>query len=360
MVQRKTLPIAAHFGVYHIDKAAVSKRIAACPLRGCYCGMPARTEILPGILRNTQKTVTMTVTGRIGPAHTGHMCSQEGLGLNRITREFLYHYTDFQALDGILRCTQLRVNNILNMNDAAEMRHFMRGLCAAVVRRLEQEGPREAVPEVRRLFREELKRDFSYSAYAACFSFHRDDAAQWERYGNRGRGVCIAFRSRFLEQMAGGALSLQKVFYQDDMDGHALASVFCRLIQDGAAVSADAPGIRDALRDAWICSVAFKHPSFWSEHEMRLVVFPFEQGEFDVQPCYHITTERIKKYYPLDLLSMCRRAGIGLEDLITELIIGPESTQSPAILQDYLRDNGLDRLADRISLSSCPLRRPPV
>ena len=91
---------------------------------------------------------------------------------------------------------------------------------------------------------------------------------------------------------------------------------------------------------------------------MRLVVFPFEKEDFDVQPCYHITTERIKKYYPLNLMSMCQQIGIGLEDLVSELIIGPESTQSPAILQDYLRDNGLNRLAERVFLSSCPLRRP--
>ena len=53
---------------------------------------------------------------------------------------------------------------------------------------------------------------------------------------------------------------------------------------------------------------------------------------------------------------MCQRVGIGLEDLITELIIGPDSTQSAAIFQDYLRDHGLNRLAGRVSLSDCPLR----
>ena len=49
-----------------------------------------------------------------------------------------------------------------------------------------------------------------------------------------------------------------------------------------------------------------------------------------------------------------------LEDLITELIIGPESTQSTSILQDYLQDHGLTKLAAREYLSNCPLRRPLV
>ena len=142
------------------------------------------------------------------------------------TREILYHYTDFQALDGILRCAQLRVNNVLNMNDAAEMRFFMTGLCHAVVKRLEDEGDCECARKVRELFREEQEKEFFYSAYAACFSLYRDDAAQWERYGNKGRGVCIGFRGEFLEKMAEGELSLQMVFYQEDMTEHRLVDVF--------------------------------------------------------------------------------------------------------------------------------------
>ena len=109
---------------------------------------------------------------------------------------------------------------------------------------------------------------------------------------------------------------------------------------------------------AWSCSAAFKHPSFLSEREVRLVVSPFVKEYFEVEPCYHITTERIKKYYPLDLMGMCGKIGIGLEELVPEIIIGPESTQSKSILQDYLRDNGLEELAGKVALSKCPLRRP--
>lgn len=271
----------------------------------------------------------------------------------------LYHYTDFQALDGILRCAQLRVNNVLNMNDAAEMSHFMSRLCSAVAIRLEEEGEAGRAEEVRKLFQEELKKEFFYSAYAACFSLYRDDAAQWERYGNRGRGVCIAFHGEYLQQMAEGALSLQTVYYQDDMAAHDLAEVFYRLAKSGKALTGETPEVAEALNDAWRCSAAFKHPSFLSEQEVRLVVSPFIREYFDIKPCYHTSKERIKKYYPLELNAMCRKIGIGLEELFAELIIGPESTQSTAILQDYLRDNGLCGLAERVSLSNCPLRKAP-
>lgn len=274
--------------------------------------------------------------------------------------EILYHYTDFQALDGILHDARLRVNNVLNMNDAAEMRYFMNRLCDAVAGRLEDEGDLRKAAQVKELFKEALKREFYHPAYAACFSLHRDDAAQWERYGNRGRGVCIAFRGKHLQEMAQGALSLQTVFYQEDMTAHNLTGVFYRLVKRNEELSAKNPDIQKALNYAWSCSAAFKHPSFLSEKEVRLVVSPAVKEYFDIRPCYHISRERIKKYYPLELDSMCRKIGIGWEELVPEIIIGPESTQSQPILQDYLRDNGLDGLAERVSMSNCPLRRSPA
>lgn len=274
-----------------------------------------------------------------------------------MAKDIFYHYTDFQALDGILRCAQLRVNNVLRMNDSAEMRHFMVRLSSAIVRRLGSGGDRAHAQAVDLLFQEELRGE--YSAFAACFSFRRDDAAQWERYGNWGRGVCIAFRGDLLRKMAVGPLSLHTVFYEDDVTGHPMVDRFCALIREKDVLTPEDPDIRRAMRDAWACSVAFKHPSFSSEDEVRMVVSPFGSEVFDIRPCYHVSKERIKKYYPLDLRDMCRKAGAELEDLIAEIIIGPESTQSRAILQDYLRDQGLSALAERVALSDCPLRGMP-
>lgn len=272
-------------------------------------------------------------------------------------RKILYHYTDFQAADGILRSAQLRVNNVLNMNDSAEMRHFMTRLSSAITGRLRGEGFAAQADQLQNLFSQELRKE--YSAFAACFSFRRDDAAQWERYGNQGRGVCIAFQGELLRRMAAGPLSLHTVFYEDDMTGHPMVDRFCRLVRGKASLSGEDRDIQLAMRDAWACSVAFKHPSFSSEDEVRLVVSPFGNEELDVRPCYHVTKERIKKYYPLDLRTMCRQAGASLEDLVAEIIIGPESTQSLAILQDYLAGNGLAVLEERVSLSGCPLRGMP-
>jgi len=54
---------------------------------------------------------------------------------------------------------------------------------------------------------------------------------------------------------------------------------------------------------------------------------------------------------------LCQIADTQMDEAITELIIGPESTQSVPILQDYLRDMGYKKLAEKVTHSACPLRQ---
>ena len=270
----------------------------------------------------------------------------------------LYHYTGCAAFDGIIRCGELLLNNILNMNDAAEMRLFMNGIQKAVLEKLKKDGDTDKIRGMQEFFHKEMAKEFLYSAYAACFSKYRDDAAQWERYGRLGQGVCIAFRENLMLKMVGGMVSLQEVYYQEDMHGHPLVFEFYRTVNENQSFSGSLTKLQELMSDAWIQSAAFKHPSFASEREFRLVVSPFISNEFPVQPKYHVTPGRIKKYYPLDLNRMCSRLDMHISDLIGEIIIGPTSSQSLPILQDYLDDCGLHVLKDKITMSSCPLRRP--
>lgn len=270
----------------------------------------------------------------------------------------LYHYTDFTAFDGIIRSAELRLNNILNMNDSSEMRLFMNGICKAVIGRLAADGEADKIARTEAFFRKELAEEFHYSAYAACFSKYRDDAAQWERYGHFGQGVCIAFHEYLMEKMVGGSVSLQEVYYQEDMREHPLVNEFYRLIKEPDTFSDNLPQLQNLMNDAWVQSAAFKHPSFASEKEFRLVVSPFISNEFAVEPKYHVSMDRIKKYYPLDLNRMCGRLNMHLADLVGEIIIGPTSPQSLPLLQDYLADCGLNILREKVSLSTCPLRNP--
>lgn len=272
----------------------------------------------------------------------------------------LYHYTDFNALNGIVGNAELRLNNILNMNDTSEMRLFVNGLRDQVLLNLKSNGLDNQYNLARDFFRSELAEEFHYSAYAACFSEYRDDAAQWERYAKGGQGVCIAFHQDLLAQivLSEPSISLKKVFYRDTVKGHELIDLFTKEMSDISSFDGDANSLHALMNDAWISSAAFKHPSFTSENEVRLIYTPFSAEEAMVKPKYHIAWDRIKKYYPLDLETLCCNSGIKLTDVIDEIIIGPSSPQSLPILQDYFIDNNQKKLASRVSLSKCPLRKP--
>ena len=161
-----------------------------------------------------------------------------------------------------------------------------------------------------------------------------------------------------MQKMIGGAISLQEVYYQADMHEHRLVDDFYRLMQQTDDFTEIMPALQGLMTEAWIQSAAFKHPSFSSERESRLVVSPFISNEFAVEPKYHVTMDRIKKYYPLNLNRMCSKLNMHLSDLVGEIIIGPTSSQSLPILQDYLDDCGLNVLKDKICMSNCPLRKP--
>ena len=272
----------------------------------------------------------------------------------------LYHYTDFNALNGIVGNAELRLNNILNMNDTAEMRLFVNALRDNVLVDLKSAGLDRNFTLAKEFFKKEFAEEFHYSAYAACFSEYRDDAAQWERYAKGGQGVCIVFHKNILEQIVedAGSVSLKKVYYRDTVEGHELIGKLTEAMSDIKAFEAPQDKLHKLMQDAWISSAAFKHPSFTSENEVRLIYTPFSAEEAAVKPKYHIAWDRIKKYYPLDLTELCGRFGIHLVDLVDEIIIGPGSPQSLHILQDYLIDSGLKSLAARVSLSNCPLRKP--
>ena len=162
----------------------------------------------------------------------------------------LYHYTDFAAFDGIIRCAELRLNNILNMNDASEMRLFMNGICKAVIARLKADKEQDKIYKLETFFQNEMEEEFHYSAYAACFSKYRDDAAQWERYGKFGQGVCIAFHEDILRRMLGGSISLQKVFYQEDMGEHHLVDEFYKLISASSKLAEILPTLQNLINAA--------------------------------------------------------------------------------------------------------------
>lgn len=279
---------------------------------------------------------------------------------NEKTRpKIIYHYTNLSALEGILSEGKLRLLRSDNMNDRAEMSNFIDLLEKAVCKRLESRNMNSAT---RVKFSEERFKRKQDIAYIASFSTWKDDVSQWERYGNSGYGVAIAFDYKILRNFAKHAgVMLQEAFYGDNVNEHKLVDVLEDLFLDNDYVRHGfMKGDWDAVFDnAWAISVAHKHYSFASEQEHRLVTLPIWNGErYDelgnaITVC---TPSAIKECINFDWRQRCDDNNIPIDKLIVGIIIGPRSRVTCSELKRYLKNIGLDSLAKRVTKSKSTLK----
>lgn len=266
--------------------------------------------------------------------------------------EMLYHYTSFFALEKILRNKTLRLGDLQSMNDCKETVYFMDMLESEIINQLAEHSLKRRAKELMKKARGQVLTD---KAYAFCLSEIRDDVAQWDRYAHKGQGISIGFSRRRLEHFLKnnyGYCYLQSVFYNKDIQKHE----HLRILQE-YLTSGHLEGFSDI--DGWINNLhatasAFKHPSFASEKEVRILSVP---GPEKIACCsgrvmYEAKGDRIKGYFEMDIPSDI------LEQIIAEIIIGPCSSQTEVELSDILTWWGYSSIAglDRIRRSECPLR----
>ena len=269
----------------------------------------------------------------------------------------LYHYTDFNAMHGIITNGEIWLWNLRRMNDSQEMQYFIKELKIAVKKQLLQ----KEYECMERTFSENLKNFDKLSSYAACFSEYSDDAAQWARYAKNGMGVCIAFNKKLLAKIGeAGHAPLCKVNYSRNCDDLSIVKEMAQLIKKIAANTNPLPStekIHEVFNRLITSSPLFKHPSFISEKEYRLVSLPYNVNEYLGDPHFFVEETNIKKYYILNLKNVCKPLGIKYADLFEEICIGPQARVTPDVLSDYFASTGMNELCKKIKISECPLRR---
>ena len=58
----------------------------------------------------------------------------------------------------------------------------------------------------------------------------------------------------------------------------------------------------------------------------------------------------------MGLDTFLKKNNLTFEDLVQEIILAPKSEQEIHALQNHLRANGFYKLAEKITISECPLR----
>lgn len=270
---------------------------------------------------------------------------------NKLT-EILYHYTDFNAMRGIIVNGEIWLWNLRRMNDSQEMQYFIKELKNAVKKQI-AESDYEIMDK---LFEENLKDFDKLSSYASCFSEYADDASQWARYSKNGMGVCIAFNSNLLKKIGeAGHAPLCRVNYSRNCDDLEIVQKIAEAIRNKENASSE--NISELFNTMITSSPLFKHPSFISEKEYRLVSLPYNVSEYLGEPHFFVEETNIKKYYILNLKTVCNKLGIKYSDLFNEVCIGPQARVTKDVLSDYFASNNMSELCEKIKISECPLRR---
>ena len=271
----------------------------------------------------------------------------------------VYHYTDFSALKGILLGKGFRLCRVDTMNDKKEMKNFIEMVEISLKKRFK--GDIATIRKIDEKFKEEKKERENDIAYATSFSAWEDDAAQWDRYGNDGKGVSITVNTAILKNIVKNKkICLQENFYGKDADKHQITDVLEDIFSDSTYVrhGFDKDSMGDVFWQMWILSVAHKQFSFASEREFRLMTWPKYKGKrYDKlgEVCKEMTPTGLRECVYWNWKEDCEQNNITYDKLIEEIVIGPRAKMSVRKLRHWLKENNLDCLAKCVKKSKSSL-----
>ncbi|NSL04207.1 DUF2971 domain-containing protein [Blautia glucerasea] len=260
----------------------------------------------------------------------------------------LWHYTDFNALNGILNEKKIWFGSTASMNDKDELSGFIKDLKSAVLLEIDKEN----VSKAERIFEKIQKRLLVEYPYIFCVSRAYNDAAQWDRYAYGGTGVAIVFDTELLYKLIFyNRFIMNEEYYGYNAKQHKMKTLLVDYIQDNKMEEfSDIDGLIDNLL---LCAMIHKHESFSAEQEVRLSPYFIKNDDSHLE--YRVT-ETIRRIYVVDLNELCQKENMVLDDLIKAIVIGPKSKQNIEDLKWYLNKINLPGLAGKVRKSDCPLR----
>lgn len=258
--------------------------------------------------------------------------------------KYIYHYTSNKAFFSILRSQTLLLTNITMMNDKTEM--------LEMVNRLEEDLLKSDADEKRtRALISHSEEDYPYIVHlATCFTTLRDDAAMWERYADNAHGVCIQVDAEKLykwiqREEFNKKYELKVISYSENERYNWILDDIKKEI-DKLTESQWESAIRSTL-PLYIqrYAVLYKNKGFESEREVRL------------HTKLNIIDKKPEHFQEINGVVKCvDKLKINVDDLFSEVILGPRTQQNKDILAYYLRSHNHIGVAENIIHSDCSLR----
>jgi len=263
----------------------------------------------------------------------------------------LWHYTSFPALDGILNKKEIWFGSATNVNDSTEVIGFIDNLKQSIKNSITQNNIKPTC-DVDKIFKEIYDRTSQKHLFMFCLSQALDDAAQWDRYADYGRGVAIEFNTEALHNLLYyHGVTMGKQYYTQETRDHELYKLLSSYIKtENLGDFSNLDGFIDNLA---LCAFIHKDPAFAAEKEIRIAPYFVKDNDSHID---YKTFNIIKEVYVLNLNKLLEEEKMKMEDIISSIIIGPRSLQSKRDLENYCRHLGYDKLAQNIKISDCPLR----
>ncbi|MHC4955679.1 MAG: DUF2971 domain-containing protein [Planctomycetota bacterium] len=241
----------------------------------------------------------------------------------------VFHYTDLNALQGIVGEHDLWLTNSRFSNDYEEGEHGKKIVASAIANRVGRADLAADEREFARDVGEQLARTDDHGVYVCCFCRKDDLLGQWRSYGSNGTGVSIGLATDEFQWITGpdaplqfGLIYLWRVFYKEETQ--------LRIVDDCIALASQDPaGDRAARIDLAVDAIrffvpTFKNPDFEEEQEARLVFRPV--SECPVGPSFRVGRGMLVPYFSLQELA--KAAGQETwRPPVTSVRIGPSANR---------------------------------
>lgn len=281
------------------------------------------------------------------------------------TSKIVYHYMSVSAFRKSLENKELCLTCSNKMNDETEQTFFIRELKDALLKTMSP----QTKDNIENFFEETKKKLEGSYPYVYCFSKYDDNAAQWERYADNGKGICVGFNTKKLITLVDSIshMFFTPVYYGYNkknsskyisknilkIENHELYKNLKEYFENGKLGLFENEG--EIQASILATTVSYKHRSFITEGEARITALSDIKDECATYEFIE-AKDRIQKVLKIDLEKLSKRNKCKINQLIECIIIGPRATQSENELKDYVQSKGLNTLVEKIFKSDCPLR----
>lgn len=298
------------------------------------------------------------------------------------TPEIIYHYCTIETFFKIINNNSIWLSDISKSNDSKELNWIKERALDFITKnmfeysqRMKDEDKLSEVPfdkynEVKELLTLHSQLE-TEKCWVICLSEKRDDLGQWRGYSQDGTGVCIGFKTSFLQKIVGDnklsmiddkQLHFDKVTYL----GNNIDKLFDEI--DNLPKITKKDEMIDLMQRTMVLSVLlspfYKSDYFKDEEEWRLA-FSMSCDEINDGQIPSVNNDFLSSKYEYSLIrgqliSHLELVFKNLSDGIAEIVLGPKCTLTVREVILFLISKGymksVDERSIRVFASDAPYR----